>query len=553
MQRATPIIPIAVRLLICVAIIAAAYQWLSTLMDTLYAYRSPLSQNPPLPLPAPGHKSMTRQVVVVLIDGLRLDTAANAEIMPFLNELRQQAAWASMHSRPPSYSAPGYSVLFTGAWPELSDGPVFNLPYDEIPTWTQDNLFTAAQRQGFKTAISAYYWFEKLVPQQTIQASFYTPGEDQAADRQVVDAALPWIRQATYKLVLVHLDQVDYAGHHQGGPHDPRWNEAARRSDDLLRELVAQMDLSQDTLLVLSDHGHIDAGGHGGHDPVTLVEPFVLVGRGILPGKYADIQMVDIAPTLTTLLGASQLASAQGRPLLEMLALSAIEKNAILNLLHSQQTRLLFHYTQAIHSPVDPFGPGSDPVGAGQALLEQARTNRLNQERLPRLILATFLVLVPLAWLLRHPARQRIWLLISALLFLALFHLGYAIIAGRTYSFSSVLSASDLILVSSLVTVIALLGAWLLLAIAERTLSLSPSHSALLSLDLNLTILYLLSIFVWWNFALNGALIGWTLPNFPSLFLGFLALGQMIFVAAAGLVLAGLGAVVARISARRNV
>ena len=34
-----------------------------------------------------------------------------------------------------------------------------------------------------------------------------------------------------------------------------------------------------DTVLALSDHGQIDAGGHGGHETVTLTEPFVLAGR----------------------------------------------------------------------------------------------------------------------------------------------------------------------------------------------------------------------------------------------------------------------------------
>jgi len=61
-----------------------------------------------------------------------------------------------MHSRPPSYSQPGYSTLLVGAWPDLNDGPAFNLEYEDIPTFTQDDLFTAAHRAGLKTAISAF-------------------------------------------------------------------------------------------------------------------------------------------------------------------------------------------------------------------------------------------------------------------------------------------------------------------------------------------------------------------------------------------------------------
>ncbi len=147
-----------------------------------------------------------------------------------------------MHGREPSYSATGYSVIFTGAWPELSDGPVFNLETPDIPVWTQDNLFSAAQRQGLRTAVSGYEWFEKLIPPDAVTTGFYTAGEDRVADRDVVDAALPWLAGGEYELILIHLDQVDYAGHHEGGVVDPNWDAAAQRSDDLLREITAQFD-----------------------------------------------------------------------------------------------------------------------------------------------------------------------------------------------------------------------------------------------------------------------------------------------------------------------
>lgn len=112
----------------CLVIAAGAYLWTSHLMDSVCAYRSPLHSTPPepgQPLGAP----LTRRVVFVLIDALRDDTSRRPEVMPFLNELRGRGAWATMHSRPPSYSEPGYSVLFTGARPDLGDGPMINLDY----------------------------------------------------------------------------------------------------------------------------------------------------------------------------------------------------------------------------------------------------------------------------------------------------------------------------------------------------------------------------------------------------------------------------------------
>jgi hypothetical protein len=480
-------------------------------------------------------------LVIVLVDALRVDTANDPAIMPTLGSLRQQAAWATMHSRPPSFSDPGYSVLFTGAWPELSDGPAMNVEYEDTPTWTQDNLFSAVQRRGLKTAIAAYYWFEKLIPQADVSAGFYTPGDDQAADLQVVDAALPWLRSLEHQLVLIHLDQVDFAGHYEGGPRDPRWNQAARRADDLLAEILAELDLNQDTLLVLSDHGQIERGGHGGDEAIVLQEPFVLVGAGVKPGNYGDIDMVDVAPTLAALLGANIPASSQGRVLTEMLDLPAEISAALPEALTAQQGRLLEAYQAAIGSQV-ALEPGNDIVASHQATLESARDQRLKAERLPRFILAALLAVMLLAWFIWKRRAELPWYILAGLIYLLLFNLRYALIDGRTYSLSSVVSANDLILYTTITASIALVVSWLVAALVRQIFKRSPGQAALWTLDLALFVAYLLALPILWSYALNGILVTWTLPHFPSMFLGFLSLIQILAVAVVGLLLAGLGA-----------
>ena len=231
----------------------------------------------------------------------------------------------------------------------MSDGPTINLDYAEIPTWTQDDLVSAAKRAGLKTAVSGYNWFEKLIPQAAVDASFYTPGEDAAADRAaVVDAALPWLKADDHQFVLIHIDQVDYAGHHEGGPADAVWDAAARRADDLLAEIAASLDLNKDTIFVASDHGQIDRGGHGGQDPIALVEPWVLAGAGVKPGSYGDVVQVDVAPTLAALLGANIPAATQGRTRVEMLNSSPEQTAAIERVATVEQAALAQNYAQAI-------------------------------------------------------------------------------------------------------------------------------------------------------------------------------------------------------------
>jgi len=539
---------ITLGILACLVLAAIAYFWATGLMDSLYAYRSPLHSQPPAAGQPVGQPD-TRRVVFVLIDALRNDTSHKPDVMPFLNELRQQAAVATMHSRPPSYSEPGYTVLLTGAWPDVSDGPTINLDYAQIPTFTQDDLFSASHRAGLKTAVSGYNWFEKLIPQKAVDASFYTPGEDQAADRQVVDAALPWLKDAGYQLVLIHIDQVDYSGHHEGGPQDPRWDAAAGRADDLLRQIAATLDLSKDTLLVVSDHGQIDQGGHGGQDPVVLVEPFVLAGAGVKPGDYGDVNMPDVAPTLAALLGVNIPASSQGHVRTEMLNLAPEKRQAIQSQLETQQSQLVQAYQAAIGRTVAPQ-QGADTVAVNQAALDAARAARLRSERLPRAILALAGLLIPALALFRYRSRTVLWLLGGAVLYAVLFNLRYAVLDKRTYSLSSVTGATDLILYCAITAAVALLIAWLVVLLILKAFRGGAGLAASLSLGLALVTIYLLALPVLWSFLLNGALVTWTLPDFASTFLAFLSLIQILIVAVLGIVLTGVGALVGRLVAR---
>jgi len=519
-------------------------------MDSLYAYRSPLHDRPPAP-GQPLGDPLTRRVVWVLVDALREDTALQPGVMPFLAELRQRGAWATMHSRPPSYSAPSYSVLFTGAWPDVSDGPALNLEYEEIPTWTQDDLASAVHRAGLRTAISAYNWFERLIPQGSVSAAYYTAGEDQAADRAVVDAALPWLQGGEYQFVFVHLDQVDYAGHYEGGPLDPRWDAAARRADDLLREIAAHLDLSQDTLLVCSDHGQIDQGGHGGQDPIVLVEPFLLVGAGVRPGNYGDVDMVDVAPTLATLLGANIPASSQGHVLAQMLDLDQARQAALGAALEAQQRQMVSLYQAAIGRQV-AVEPGEDTVAAYQLALESARSARLAAERVPRAALALVVVLIPAAAIVWKRGRDMAWLLGSAVLYLILFNLRYAVLDGRTYSLSSVASADELLVYCAITALVALIAAWLVSSLGVKAFRRGPRQASEVVLGLTLLTAYLLLLPVLWSYVLNGVRVTWTLPQMTSMFLAFISLIQILVVAVVGLALTGLSALIARFAAAKG-
>lgn len=524
------------------AVAGMSYFWATGLMDSLYAYRSPLSSSP-VAAGRPLGEPVSRRVVMILVDALRVDTAANAALMPTLNQLRAAGASATVHSRTPSYSFQGWTTLLTGGWQELSDGPAMNPAEGESAwTWTQDNVFSAVHAIGMKNAYAGTHYFTEVIPAAALDASFIVESETVENDALSAAEAVKFIQSGEYAFVLLHINQVDWAGHHEGGPRDLRWNEAATRADALIAQVLAALDLSQDTIMIVSDHGQIDAGGHGGQDAIVLVEPFVMAGAAVRPGAYGDIDQTDVAPTITTLLGANLPAISQGHALSGMLNLSETQLLTLTQASILQQKTLYEAYSRAMNvEPVEiQSSPDHFPVTIYQSAMENIKTGRLNSERIPRLILAGMIVLALGFFLFKNHGQTLGWMLASTAIYLAVFHLIYGLLQGRTYSLSSVLSSGDIINTAALDTALALIIAWLVLFTALRLATLPPLQATHTHLAFTGIALLIVALPALWGFAWNGAIVTWTLPEMASTFLAFLSILQLLIMAAVGLLLTGL-------------
>ena len=530
---------------------AVSYFWATGLMNSLYAYRSPF-QHAPITAGAPIGEPISQHVVMILVDALRVDTAANTDVMPYLAQLRDEGASATAHSRTPSYSFQGWTTLLTGAWQDLSDGPAMNPPEGESAwTWTQDNVFTSVHNAGLKTAYAGTYYFTQVIPPAALNDSFIVYEETVPADEQSTAEAIKFIQSGEYQFLLLHINQVDWAGHHEGGPLDPRWDEAASRADKLIEQVVSAMDLTTDTVIVVSDHGQIDAGGHGGQDSIVLVQPFVMAGANVKPGAYGDINQADVAPTITALLGANIPAVDQGNVLTEMLDLSPDQNSDIANALFEQQATLYNAYTKAIGRPAEAQQLRAVTVESVQDGMQSAKNSRLNAERLPRYFVAAILAIIPAFFLFKHRGKKVMWFLVGTAVYLAIFHVNYALLQGRTYSLSSVESSNDIILSTALTTAIAFGIAWMVVMVALRMYSEKPLEAANTHVAFAWTLLYVAALPALWSYAYNGAVVTWTLPDMASMFMGFLSILQMLVLAALGLVFTGITPLAALVFRKR--
>ena len=112
--------------------------------------------------------------------------------------------------------------------------------------------------------------------------------------------------------VFVYFGATDEAGHAKG-PLSPAYDHALQAQDAHLGRLLEAIEArswrpgraeEHWTVLVTTDHGHLDGGGHGGGTRAER-EVFVILAEPGMPGgtRLDDPGLVDIAPTVLARLG----------------------------------------------------------------------------------------------------------------------------------------------------------------------------------------------------------------------------------------------------------
>jgi hypothetical protein len=256
------------------------------------------------PSPAPSGR-----VLVVVIDGLRADVAAE---LPFVRELGERGARAELASEVPVFSSPQYVAMLTGV-PPRDSGVRTNVGLARTPLDSVARRLRAGGRRAVEIGDQVDWW----------RILF---GDDLATTRVTSPDALPGEAIALMPaadLLLVHLCDVDRAGH-DAGAASPAYRAAARTADERTRRLAVAWGWPAANVILLADHGHTWRGGHGGDEPDVRRSFFAAGGPGIAAGaRSAGMRMIDVAPTLAVMLGVAAPATAQGHAWLDALALPA--------------------------------------------------------------------------------------------------------------------------------------------------------------------------------------------------------------------------------------
>ena len=255
------------------------------------------------------------RVLVIGVDGVRLDVL-RAGRTPHLDAVARAGFLAPVRidDQTPTWSGPCWATIATGVsaarhniWHNVFTGHAL----DKHP-----DFLTMAAMAGRRSYLSVGSW-EPLAtascggplfaaPSRLTFASF---GHDcERGDATAVRDAVRELAEEDYDVSFVYLGDPDETAHQLGV--GPDYTAAVERADRRVGELVTALwsrpgfEQEEWTVIVVTDHGHVDEGGHGGDSDVERTAWIAAFGPGIEPGADPGVlRHVDVAAHVYWALG----------------------------------------------------------------------------------------------------------------------------------------------------------------------------------------------------------------------------------------------------------
>lgn len=226
-----------------------------------------------------------RPVLIIGLDGTRWDQVERQGVGKVLPRLAEDGHFSSISMEVPTISAPGWCSLLTGT-SHAEHGIVDNTMIGSKHWLFPDVLSQSFHRDNTTRTFAAAGWPVLIDPAGL--GPILHPREDQqkaglhrivardgethgyvAADAECVSYAHAALRGPGFDVGFVYCCDVDDAGHIHGAL-STQYADAIRRVDAHVGTLIDDVQFRFDTfnenwlVVITTDHGHIDEGGHGG-------------------------------------------------------------------------------------------------------------------------------------------------------------------------------------------------------------------------------------------------------------------------------------------------
>jgi arylsulfatase A-like enzyme len=267
-------------------------------------------------------ESLTRNVLVVSIDGLRPDAIATYGAETLQRLMREGSYTLAASTIHPSKTLPSHTSMLTGQPPERHGVLWNNVATADADSIELPNIFSVARAHGYSTA--AFFSKAKFQPLQLEGTLDYSqaPGGwygRWSGERTVSDVAR-YLDSAQPNVLFVHLTDPDAAGH-RAGWMTPEYGRGVLAADRAMARLISLADNAYGSgnysVIVTADHGG-HGFNHGSDDPQDVTIPWIAWGKGVKAGALtqSSVRTMDTAATVLWLLAVKGPADWAGQPVL---------------------------------------------------------------------------------------------------------------------------------------------------------------------------------------------------------------------------------------------
>ncbi|MBQ8915181.1 MAG: alkaline phosphatase family protein [Clostridia bacterium] len=241
------------------------------------------------------------KVILISIDGMRPDGFLSCN-NPYCRALMDASAY-SMTARSvyPSVTLPCHLSMFLSVPPERH-GTYTNTYVP--PVRPVKGLFEAAKQAGKRCAM--FYGWEELRdisrPGSLDRAEYIESYSAPSTDTLLCESALEYIKAESPDLVFLYMVETDTKGGHDAGWMTDTYLQYVSVAVDCVKRVIEKVG-DEYTVIVTADHGgHLR--GHGDDSDEDMTIPMLFYGRDFEGGRsLSGITLLDIAPTVATLLG----------------------------------------------------------------------------------------------------------------------------------------------------------------------------------------------------------------------------------------------------------
>jgi hypothetical protein len=261
-----------------------------------------------------------RHVLVIGVDGVRFDVLG-PELTPVIWGFGSLGFLGPVviDETTPTWSGPCWATIVTGCGVDghgITGNDLTGHRLAEHP-----DFVTLATRAGLPTLLAVSGWpplalaedggplFAEASRREFVAVAELSLEAWDAADEAVTGLAASVLAGSVApRLSFVYLGAVDITGHAVGA--GTAYREAARVADQRVGRLLAAVRSRPSradegwTVVVVTDHGHLDRGGHGGREPEVTTAWAAAAGPGIRPGEAPPVtRQAQVAPLVLAALG----------------------------------------------------------------------------------------------------------------------------------------------------------------------------------------------------------------------------------------------------------